>query len=55
MIDIDASKKSLLFNVVGVRIFLQNRQLNMKPAGEAFSKHHLEAMVFVDNCNVILK
>ena len=26
-----------------------------EPAGEAFSKNHPEAVVFVDNCNVILK
>lgn len=26
-----------------------------EPAGEAFSKNHPEAAVFVDNCNVILK
>lgn len=26
-----------------------------QPAGEAFSVNHPEALVFIDNCNVILR
>lgn len=26
-----------------------------QPAGEAFSENHLETLMFVDNCNVILR
>ena len=45
---------SSLFNTVGVS-FTKWAIEYEEPAGEAFSKNHPEAVVFVNNCNVILK
>jgi len=45
---------SSLFNNVGVS-FTKWAIEYEEPAGEAFSKNHPEAVVFVNNCNVILK
>lgn len=51
----DQQKKiSSLFNAVGVS-FTKWAIEYEEPAGEAFNKNHPEAVVFVDNCNVILK
>lgn len=50
------SKQTLssLFHAVGVSFTKWSIEYE-EPAGEAFSKNHPEAVVFVDNCNVILK